>query len=239
MADALAAVFAAEKGRENFVFQRLRNARAIVGNATVVSPASNGFLTMFPADATRPFIATSNYRLGQTMNGPFTVGLTATGGFNVYSVATTELVIDVSGYYSAEATDANGAGLLFTALPHPVRLLETRINQPSGCTMLNSQIAGGSSITQGARGTCDGVPVANTALAVVGNATVVGPVANGFLTFWPSSATQPFIANSNYVAGKTFNRHFIVGLGAGDGAFKIFSASTTDLVIDIAGYFAP
>ena len=214
-------------------------ARAIVGNATVVSPASNGFLTMFPADATRPFIATSNYRLGQTMNGPFTVGLTATGGFNVYSVAAAELVIDVSGYFSTEATDANGTGLLFTGLPRPVRLLETRIGQPSGCTMLNSQIAGGSSITQNARGTCDGVTVANTSLAVVGNATVVGPAANGFLTFWPSSATQPFIANSNYVAGKTFNRHFIVGLGAGDGAFKVFSASTTDLVVDIVGYFAP
>ena len=214
-------------------------ARAIVGNATVVSPGANGFLTLFPADTTRPFIATSNYRSGETMNGPFTVGLTAAGQFKVYSVATTELVIDVLGYFSAEASDANGAGLLFTGLSHPVRLLETRTGQPSGCTMLNSQIAGGATIIQSARGTCDGVTVANTALAVVGNATVVGPAANGFLTFWPSAATQPFVATSNYITGKTFNRHFIVGLGAADGAFKIFSASTTDLVVDIVGYFAP
>jgi hypothetical protein len=30
-----------------------------------------------------------------------------------------------------------------------------------------------------------------------------------------------------------------VGLSAGLGAFKIFSAQTTDLVIDVMGYFAP
>jgi hypothetical protein len=30
-----------------------------------------------------------------------------------------------------------------------------------------------------------------------------------------------------------------VGLSAVPGAFKIFSAQTTDLVIDVTGYFAP
>ena len=31
----------------------------------------------------------------------------------------------------------------------------------------------------------------------------------------------------------------IVGMSAGAGAFKIFSPFTTDLVIDVSGYFAP
>ena len=215
------------------------SARAIVGNATVVAPGGNGFLTLFPADATRPFVASSNYRSGQVMNGPFTAGLTTSGQFKIYSVAQTELVIDVLGYYSNEASDVNGTGLLFTPLPSPVRLLETRTGQAVGCTMLGMPISGGSSITQTARGTCDGMTVDNSALAIVGNATVVGPLANGFLTMWPSSATQPFVAASNYALGKTFNRHFIVGLGSSDGAFKVFSASTTNLVIDLSGYFAP
>ncbi|MGH9799266.1 MAG: hypothetical protein ACRD82_02800 [Blastocatellia bacterium] len=35
------------------------------------------------------------------------------------------------------------------------------------------------------------------------------------------------------------NRHFIVGLGNVDGAFKMYSLATTDLVIDLSGYFAP
>ncbi|HQR36748.1 MAG TPA: hypothetical protein PLK30_28750, partial [Blastocatellia bacterium] len=76
------------------------------------------------------------------------------------------------------------------------------------------------------------------AKAVVGNATTVNVSANGFLTFWPSDAAQPNVATSNYRSGIVFNRHFTVGLGT-DGAFKRFAASTTDLVIDLSGYFAP
>jgi hypothetical protein len=142
----------------------------------------------------------------------------------------------VLGYYSTEATDVNGAGLLFNALPKPVRLLETRVGF-NGCSAPGAPILGGVVRTQPARGVCDGATVAADALAVIGNATVVN--ANvGYLTFWPSSASQPTIATSNFFTGQVFNRHFITGLG-GDGAFKIFSSATTDLVIDISGYFAP
>ncbi|MGH9798934.1 MAG: hypothetical protein ACRD82_01080, partial [Blastocatellia bacterium] len=213
-------------------------AKAIVGNATVVGPPNNGYLTLFPADVTRPLVASSNYRSGQTMNAPFTVGLSPTGQFKIYSVSMTELVIDVLGYYSADVTDVNGTGLLFTVLPTPVRLFESRPGQV-GCTTPGVPLTGGATTTQNARGVCDGVTIANSALAIVGNATVVTPSAMGYLTFWPSTATMPLAAASNYTAGKTFNRHFIVGLGAADGAFNMFSLATTHLVIDVSGYFAP
>jgi hypothetical protein len=81
--------------------------------------------------------------------------------------------------------------------------------------------------------------VANTALAVVGNATVVEPGGLGFLTFWPSNVLQPTVATSNFTTGQVFNRHFTVGLGPSDGAFKIFASVNTHLVVDLSGYFAP
>ena len=143
------------------------------------------------------------------------------------------------GYYSAEVTDANGAGLLFTPLAHPVRLLETRAGQPVGCFKPNAPLNGGQTYTQTARGLCDGQTIPVTALGVVGNATTVIPQGPGFLTLWPSSAAQPTVATSNYSTGQAVNRHFIVGLGNADGAFKMFSLATTDLVIDVSGYFAP
>ena len=65
------------------------------------------------------------------------------------------------------------------------------------------------------------------------------PLAGGFLTLWPSTASQPTTAISNYGSGQVANRHFIVGLGQADGAFKIFSLATTNLVIDVSGFFAP
>jgi hypothetical protein len=181
-------------------------------------------------------VASSNYLPGQVMNAPFTVGLSPTGQFKIYPTTQTDLVIDVLGYYSTEVTDANGAGLLFNPLPRPVRLLETRVGF-GGCYAPAAPILGGTERTQPARGVCDGVTIANTALAVVGNATVVNSN-GGFLTFWPSNVPRPLVATSNYTVGQVFNRHFTVGLGP-DGAFKIFPQFTTDLVIDVSGYFAP
>ncbi|HMV84552.1 MAG TPA: SBBP repeat-containing protein [Blastocatellia bacterium] len=211
-------------------------ALAIVGNATTVGPQSGGFLTLFPADATRPLAASSNYGTNQIVNGPFTAGLSAEGEFNIYSSAKTDLVVDVLGYYSPEVKDVNGTGLLFTPLTKPVRLLETRAGL-TGCFTPGAPIIGDTERTQLARGTCNGETIPASALAVVGNATVVN-ANGGFLTLWPSNADRPTVATSNFNAGQIVNRHFIVGLGS-DGAFKIYTRFTTDLVIDLSGYFAP
>ncbi|MEO6725289.1 MAG: hypothetical protein ABIP14_08300, partial [Blastocatellia bacterium] len=215
-------------------------ARAIVGTATTVSPQGGGYLTLFPADASRPLIGSSNYDTNQIVNGPFTTGLSPSGQFKVFTLATTELVIDVLGYYSTEVTDANGAGLLFTPLAHPVRLLETRNNLAfPGCFKPNAPLNGNQVYTQPARGVCDGVTIPATALGVVGNATTVSPQGGGYLTLWPTTAAQPTVATANYNTGEIVNRHFIVGLGNADGVFNLFSFATTDLVIDVSGYFIP
>ena len=211
-------------------------ALALVGNATVVSPQANGFLTLFPADAARPLVASSNFQTGINMNAPFTVGLSPSGEFSIYTAATTNLVVDVLGYYSTQLNDSNGQGLLFNSLSAPVRLLDTRTAGATGCFTPGAQMIGGTPYLQPATGVCTGIPA--TAKAVVGNATTVNVSANGFLTFWPSDANQPTVATSNYRSGTVFNRHFTVGLGT-DGAFKRFASSTTDLVIDLSGYFAP
>jgi len=211
-------------------------ALAIVGNATTVGPQGAGFLTLFPADADRPLVASSNFGANQVVNGPFTVGLSPKGEFDIFSSATTDLVVDVLGYYSTEAKDINGTGLLFTPLAKPVRLLETRAGF-TGCFSPGTPITGNTEFTQQARGLCNGETVPASAQAVVGNATVVNSN-GGFLTLWPSNADRPTVATSNFNAGQIVNRHFIVGLGP-DGAFKIYSQFTTDLVIDLSGYFAP
>lgn len=213
------------------------NAAAIVGNATVVNPGGAGYMTLYPSNASRPLVASSNFGMGQLMNAPFTVGLGNDGAFNIYSTNVTDLVIDVLGYYSPDPVDVNGDGLLFNPLPRPVRLLETRAGY-SGCYTTNAPLLAGSTRNQQARGLCDGMTIGATARAIVGNATVVYPQTGGYQTFWPSNVPQPYVANSNFQAGQIFNRHLTVGLGT-DGVFKIFTTATTDLVIDVSGFFAP
>ncbi|MFN0107551.1 MAG: PQQ-dependent sugar dehydrogenase [Blastocatellia bacterium] len=211
-------------------------AQALVGNATVVNPAAQGYLTLFPSNATQPLVSSGNYTAGSVVNTPFIVGLGVDGAFNIFTTQTTNLVVDVHGYFSQQATDVNGAGLLFYPLATPVRLLDSRVGF-SGCFTPETPFVGGVEYTQQARGTCGGQTVAASALAVVGNVTTVNPV-GGYLTLWPSGVTRPLVATSNFTAGQIANRHFTVGLGA-DGAFKIFALANTDLVIDLSGYFAP
>jgi hypothetical protein len=221
-------------------------AQVLVGNATSVFPSSGGYLTIYPSGGTRPTVASSNYAGADIINGPFAVKLGADGKFKVYTLSTTHLVIDILGYYSSEATDANGAGLLFNPLPSPVRLLETRPDFPgfplTGCTRPNAPITGNLALathTQMAANFC-GLPAA--AQAVVGNVSVVNTAGAGFLTLFPANlGTAPLVATSNYPTPATFgyNRHYIVGLSPGDGKFKVLTQFTTDLILDASGYFAP
>ena len=210
-------------------------AQALVGNATTTNSTGNGYLTLYPGDATQPFASSSNFAAGINRNAPFTVGLSLNGEFNIYTARTTDLVIDVMGYYSTQETDVNGQGLLFNSLGSPLRLLDTRAGQ-SACYQPGAPMTGGTVYTQDTQIPCTNLTSA--ARALVGNVSALNATANGFVTFWPSNTVQPTVATSNYQTGRVFNRHFTVGLGT-DAAFKRFTASTTDVIIDISGFFAP
>ena len=210
-------------------------AQALVGNATTTNSTGSGYLTLWPADATQPFASSSNFAAGVNRNAPFTVGLSLNGEFNIYTARTTDLVIDVMGYYSTQATDVNGQGLLFNSLGAPLRLMDTRAGQPA-CYQPGAPMTGGTVYTQETQIPCTNLTSA--ARALVGNVSALNASANGYLTFWPSNAAQPTVATSNYQPGRVFNRHFTVGLGT-DNAFKRYAASTSDVIIDISGFFAP
>jgi hypothetical protein len=210
------------------------NAVALTGNLTTVQ-SGGGYLTLYPSNAPQPTVASTNYNANEIINNVFTVGLGPDGAFKIFAFFTTEVVVDVTGYYAPPA--ANG-GLYFHPLPKPIRLLETRAGEV-GCNTPGAPIQGGvaGTRTQQARLTCDGVTIPNGALAIVGNATTVGPQAGGYLTLFPANAAQPLVASSNYNAGQVVNGPFSVGL-APNGEFNIFSFATTDLVVDVLGYYS-
>ncbi len=218
-------------------------AQSLVGNATVLeSSGTSGayqYITLWPASASQPLVSNGNYITGATVNSPFTVGLSSAGEFKIFTTATTHMTVDVLGYYSTEPEDANGNGLLFNPLAHPVRLLETRPNLPVGCDKPGAPINGQQEYTQLAQRTCDGLTIPDNAEAVVGNTTVINDPNGGQLKLWKSDIPQPLPAVADYTPGQILNRHVTVSLGTGDGAFKIWATQTTDLVIDLVGYFAP
>jgi hypothetical protein len=217
------------------------SAKAIVGNATVVNFISTGFdwITLYPGDAARPNASNLNFHENHIVPNWFVVGLSNDGKFNIYSSGSTHFIVDVAGYFSDEAVDANGAGLLYNALPAPVRLLDTRPGE-SGCDAPGAALGNDATRTQTAHRTCFGVTVPSSAKAVVGNATVVNFISTGFhwITLYPFGAAQPNASNLNYRENHIVPNAFWTGV-SGDGKFNIYSHGATHFIVDLTGYFTP
>ncbi len=216
------------------------DALAIVGNATVVNPAGNGFITLWPNGQSRPPVSNLNYVAGQSVANAFTVGLGNDGQFRVYSFASTHFIVDITGYYSLSPTDVNGMGLLYSPLPMPIRLFDTRATIPGfpACEYLNQALAANGELVKNAFVNCGGVIIPNTAQAISGNATVVQAAGNGFITLWPDGQLRPPVSNLNYVTGQTVPNAFTLGLSL-TGNFRIYSLATTNFIVDVSGYYAP
>ncbi len=215
-------------------------AQAIAGNATVINGSGQvGYLTIYPGSVPVPLAATIIYFPGQILSNAFTSSLNAAGQFNVFGERTVDIVVDVAGYYSSEATDANGTGLLFTPLVRPLRTLDTRPGQ-GNCDNLGAPIPGGSSIAAPGWLTCEGITIPNTARAVLGNVTIINSTSfYGFLTLYPDGVAQPLTANMIYFPGAVLSNAFVVGVNAGTGQYRIFGERTIDVIVDASGYFAP
>jgi hypothetical protein len=215
-------------------------AQAIVGNATVLNGSGQtGYLTIYPNGVPVPLAASMIYKPGQILSNAFTVSLNASGEFNIFGERTIDMAIDVAGYYSSQATDANGTGLLFTPLLRPLRILDTRAGQGT-CDSVSTPITGGTSIATTAWLTCESTTIPNTAQTVLGNVTVINQTAQaGYLTLYPDGVAQPVVANMVYSPSQILSNAFAVRLNSGTGQFRIFAERTLDAVVDISGYFAP
>ncbi|MFL6282674.1 MAG: hypothetical protein ACJ74Q_05850, partial [Pyrinomonadaceae bacterium] len=221
------------------------DASAVIGNVAVVNTQAGstvGNLSMYPTGITRPLTANVNYVAGQVISNGFNVRLGSDGAFNLYANSTTNVVVDVTGYFNGSAAaDANGvAGLLYYPLSTPMRLLDTRPGQ-SACFTPGTPLAANTALTQVARVTCGSNTVPNSAQAVVGNVAVVNTLSGstaGNLSMYPTGIARPLTANVNYVAGQVISNGFNVRLGS-DGAFNLYAVSSLDVVVDLSGYFAP
>jgi hypothetical protein len=74
-------------------------AQAISINVTAVSPAGNGNIRVYPADATVPNVSTVNFRQGQNTANAAIVALAANGAVTALASVDTDLIIDVNGYF--------------------------------------------------------------------------------------------------------------------------------------------
>ncbi len=80
-----------------------------------------------------------------------------------------------------------------------------------------------------------GIPT--TAVAYSLNVTVVPSGRLGYLTIWPTGEGQPSVSLMNSLDGRVKANAAIIPAGAPDGRVSVYVTDTTNVVLDIDGYF--
>jgi Putative Ig domain len=122
--------------------------------------------------------------------------------------------------------------LQFVAV-HPCRVVDTRLAPgPFGGPALQGQTSRDFTIPDG------GCSIPNTAAAYSLNVAVVPHEGLGYLTVWPTGQPRPTIATLNSVDGRIKANAAIIPAGSGE-AISVYATQTTDVILDIDGYFVP
>jgi hypothetical protein len=201
------------------------DAAAVVLDISADQSAAAGYVTVFPGDTARPNASNLNFAAGATSADLVVVPLGAGNTVNVFTNVSTHLIADVAGYFTSSSAAASGAGR-FVPLP-PARLVDTRTS--------GGKFAAGTTRTYGvlARG---GVPATGVE-AILANLTATRTAGTGWLTWFPAGQPRPTASNLNWnTAGATVANTASGGLGSG-GQISVYAAATTDVIIDVNGYF--
>ena len=197
------------------------DAAAAVLNVTVTNTSAPGFLTVYPCGLPRPLASNLNYTTDQTVPNLVVAKLGSSGAVCIYSMVTTDVIADVSGYFPV------GSG--YAAVENPARLLDTRVGKGAPA----ARVGAGREIELQVGG-AGGVPADASAAAL--NVTVTNPAGPGFLTVYPCGASRPLASNLNYTTNQTVPNLVLAKLGAG-GKVCIYALAATDVVADVSGYF--
>ena len=198
---------------------------AVMLNVTAVAPAAAGFLTVFPCGSAVPGASSVNYAAGDVVPNAVLAKVGGGGKVCVFSLAETDLVVDVNGFVPAGGSPVSVV---------PARVFESRVGEVT----VDGVLAGGGRVGAGSvtevlvagRGGVD-VDVS----AVMLNVTAVAPAAAGFLTVFPCGSAVPGASSVNYAAGDVVPNAVLAKVGGG-GKVCVFSLAETDLVVDVNGF---
>jgi len=201
-------------------------------NVTVVPQHSLGYLTIWPTGQAQPLVSTLNSPDGRTKaNAAIVPAGSASGSVSVYVTDTSNVILDINGYFVASSAST----LAFYPLP-PCRLVDTRgTNGPLGGPRLPAQQQRDFPLLMSS---C--IPAGVSPAAYSLNFTAVPNPSHqhlGYLTVWPTGQTQPLASTLNNPTGTTVANAAIVPAGS-NGEIAVYGSNTTDLLVDINGYFA-
>jgi len=205
------------------------SASAYSMNVTVVPSGPLAYLSTWPTGQAQPNVSTLNSFTGKVVANAAIVPAGAGGDISVYVTDPTDVILDTNGYFAM----VGSPGALSFYPVAPCRVADTRnANGPFGGPSL---AAGG---TRSFTIPASGCSIPSTAQAYSLNVTVVPAGPLSYLTAWPTGASQPFVSTLNSFDGSIVANAAIVPAGA-SGAVSVFVTDTTNVILDVNGYFAP
>jgi YVTN family beta-propeller protein len=201
-------------------------------NVSVLPDGPLGYLTVWPAGQTQPLVSTLNSLDGRIKANAAIVPAGTSGEISVYATNTTNVIVDVNGYFAP----VSGSTLAFYPLA-PCRVADTRKSsypQGLGPPFLTGGVERQFPILNAATN-CN-IPT-NGVAAYSLNFSVVPHGALFYMTVWPTGQTRPTVSTLNDIPGQIIANAAIVVAGTG-GEVSVYPTNDTDLVIDINGYFA-
>ena len=196
-------------------------AQAYSLNFAAVPPGPLGYLTAWPTGQAQPVVASLNALTGTVTANAAIVPAGTGGAIDIFASNTTNLVIDINGYFAPAAT---GGLSLYNVTP--CRVLDSR--KPAGTPPFSG------ALDISVAGSACGIPVASQAYVL--SATVVPPGALGYLSLWPQGQSQPVVSTLNALDGAVTSNLALVPTT--NGSVSVFASNPTHLVLDISGYFA-
>jgi hypothetical protein len=204
-------------------------ASAYAVNVTVVPSGVLGYLTTWPTGLPLPVASTLNSWTGRVVANAAIVPAGTNESISVFVTDPTDVILDINGYFGPSGS----AGALSFYSVTPCRVADTRnANGPFGGPEM------GASSTRSFAIPSSGCGVPATAAAYPVNVTVVPDGVLGYLTVWPTGATQPYVSTLNSWDGSVAANAAIVPAGT-DAEISIYVTHPTHVVLDINGYFAP
>jgi hypothetical protein len=186
-------------------------------NVTAVGPTSGGFLTVYPCSDTVPTTSTVNFAAGRDIANSTIATLDVDGDVCVYSSTATDVIVDISAWFSSGAAAGMSAS-------ESRRVADTR-----------SGLGGSLRLAAGSVLTVATGDVGASAVAL--NVTAIGASEAGFLTVYPCATTPPVASNVNFGAGEVRPNNTIVAVAPG-GLVCVYSSAAVDVVIDVTAAFS-
>jgi len=213
------------------------NATSYSLNLTVVPQGPLGYVTMWPTGQPQPYVSTMNSLDGRTKANAAIVPAGASGAVSVYATNTTDVILDIDGYFEPSTPQT----LQFYPLT-PCRVVDTRqTNFPAGLGAPSFGNMETRELPVYTNSPClNQVTVTPSAYSF--NVTVV-PNPSGqslnFLTIWPSNDPIPEVSTLNNPTATVVANAAVVQSDPSTGDVDVFTYNSTDVIIDVNGYFAP